>query len=105
MRTHKDKFLTLLERALKAEIGDVWELMLSTDSDDHAGMVSVKHVDKLNLDLCQFTYYFGPHSWFPIVLHTSGQANEQPTPYRWHHLEQAFSDILQRCREQKKLRL
>ena len=105
MRTHKDKFLTLLERSLKTELGNVWELMPSADADDHAGMVTVQHVDQLNRSLCQFTYYFGPHSWFPIVLHTSGLANEQPTPYRWHDLTQAFGDILRRCKEQVKLKL
>lgn len=105
MRTHKDKFLTLLERSLKTELGNVWELMPTEDSDENSGRVSVEHVDQLRGGLCQFTYHFGKHSWFPIVLHTSGLANEQPTPYRWHDLSQAFGDIIRRCKEQIKLKL
>lgn len=101
MRTHKEKFLTLLERGLDTELGNVWELMLSADSDDNTGMVEVYHVNHLDRSLCQFTYNFGKHSWFPIVLHTSGLANEQPTPYRQHDLSTAFGDIIRRCKEQQ----
>ncbi len=105
MRTHKDKFLTLLERSLKTELGDVWELMLSEDSDDNSGRVTVHHVDKLNLTLSYFTYHFGKHSWFPIVLGTTGLANEDVTPFRWHHLDRAFGAIIEQCKEMKKQRL
>jgi hypothetical protein len=71
--------------------------MPTEDSDENSGRVSVEHVDQLRGGLCQFTYHFGKHSWFPIVLHTTGLANEKPTAYRWHDLSQAFGDIIRRC--------
>lgn len=105
MRTSGQKFLEMLQNNLGDVLEGEFEMVLAVGSDDNAGRVTIEATDDLKVSLLQFTYHFGQHSWFPIVLHTTGNANEVPTPYQWRNLDRAFDDILARAKEQKKLRL
>jgi hypothetical protein len=105
MRTNGQKFLQVLQNNLGDQLEGEFEMVLSNDSDDRSGRVTVEATDDLKVSLCSFTYHFGPHSWFPIVLHTSGNANETITPFKWGRLDDALDAILARAKEQKKLRL
>jgi hypothetical protein len=105
MRTSGQKFLEVLQNNLGDQLEGEFEMVLADSSDERVGRVSVEATDELKVTLLQFTYHFGPHSWFPIVLHTRGLANEQPTAYRWHDLDRALDDILARAKEMKQQRL
>ncbi len=105
MLTHKEKFFELLRTRLAKGETPGFRLVLAAGSDDRVGRVSLDDDDSMQLSLLQFTYNFGQFSWFPIVLHTTGNANEQPTTYRWHDLEDALEAIAARADEQVKLRL
>jgi len=100
MQTIGERFMYRLKDALRDVCDGALEVVRSDGSTDLLGRVDVILKDSVHTSVLQFTYHFGPHSWHPVIIHSSGQANEDITVFRWAQIDKALGEIVLRVCEQ-----
>jgi hypothetical protein len=103
MQTIGERFMYQLKDALRSVAGGDCMAVRSDGSTDLLGRVDVIVKDSLHTSVLQFTYHFGPHSWHPVIIHASGQANEDIQVFRWNAIDRALEAIIAGVRERAPL--
>jgi len=99
MQTIGEKFMAWLTDKLRDVCAGDFELIWADGSTDALGRVDVILKESLHTSVLQFTYHFGPHSWHPIVIHRSGDANEDIQVFRWGQIDAALEAIIKGVKE------